>query len=144
MIYPQGNPMRATPESPFLQIGESKYGRPILDRGIRFGETSLEQAAKYALISLDSTMRSNMAVGPPIDLVAYKSSEFEILHRVQFGADDPLLKELRSRWEQELRQAIQKLPDVKLNGGGAAGSGISQGSTGDSGRMERVDGTPAV
>ena len=144
MIYPQGNPMRATPESPFLQIGESKYGRPILDRGIRFGETSLEQAAKYALISLDSTMRSNMAVGPPIDLVAYKGNEFEILHRVQFGADDPLLKELRSRWEQELRQAIQKLPDVKLNGGGAAGSGISQGSTGDSGRMERLDGTPAV
>src|SRR5437762_8702634 len=57
MIYPQGNPLQASYESPFLQIGECKYGRPILDRGIRFDKTTLEQACKYALLSLDSTMR---------------------------------------------------------------------------------------
>jgi putative proteasome-type protease len=61
-IYPQGNPLRATEDAPFLQIGEMKYGRPILDRGIRHDRTTLEEAAKYALISLDSTMRSNISV----------------------------------------------------------------------------------
>src|SRR5882757_1744586 len=58
MIYPQGNPLRATEDSPFLQIGECKYGRPILDRGVRYDSTTLEDAARYALISIDSTMRS--------------------------------------------------------------------------------------
>ena len=70
MIYPQGNPLQATEESPYLQIGETKYGRPILDRGIRFEKTTLEEAAKYALLSMDSTMKSNVTVGPPIDLMA--------------------------------------------------------------------------
>ncbi len=60
IIYPQGNPLQASEDSPYLQIGETKYGRPILDRGIRFDKTTLEEAAKYALLSLDSTMRSNV------------------------------------------------------------------------------------
>src|SRR3954463_836751 len=60
MVYPQGNPLAATEDSPYLQIGECKYGRPILDRGVRYDKTSLEDAARYALISLDSTMRSNV------------------------------------------------------------------------------------
>src|SRR5207244_1620793 len=60
LIYPQGNPLSATEESPYLQIGECKYGRPILDRGVRYERTTLEEAAKFALISLDSTMRSNV------------------------------------------------------------------------------------
>jgi putative proteasome-type protease len=115
LIYAQGNPMRATPESPFLQIGESKYGRPILDRGVRYEETSLEQAAKYALISIDSTMRSNMAVGPPIDVIAYANDDFDIRHRLQLGADDPLLVEMRSQWERELRRAVESLPKVVFN-----------------------------
>src|SRR5437867_246012 len=76
LVYPQGNPLMATEDSPYLQIGECKYGRPILDRGIRYDRTTLEEAAKYALISLDSTMRSNVTVGPPIDLVAYAADEF--------------------------------------------------------------------
>ena len=71
LIYPQGNPLQATEDSPYLQIGETKYGRPILDRGIRFDRTTLEEAAKYALLSIDSTMNSNVTVGPPIDLLAY-------------------------------------------------------------------------
>src|SRR5512144_1305707 len=71
LIYPQGNPLQANVDSPYLQIGETKYGRPLLDRGIRFDRTTLEEAAKYALLSLDSTMKSNVTVGPPIDLLAY-------------------------------------------------------------------------
>ncbi|MDZ4780601.1 MAG: peptidase [Planctomycetia bacterium] len=114
LIYPQGNPLRATVESPFLQIGESKYGRPILDRGVRHHETTLEEATKYALLSIDSTMRSNMAVGPPIDIVAYAPDEFDLRRRARLTASDTRLTELRSHWESELRRVIQTLPSVKL------------------------------
>ena len=65
LIYPQGNPLSATEDSPYLQIGEVKYGRPILDRGIEFDSTSLDVAGTYALFSLDAAMRSNVTVGPP-------------------------------------------------------------------------------
>lgn len=115
LIYSQGNPLRVTADSPFLQIGESKYGRPILDRGIRYDETTLEQAAKYALISIDSTMRSNMAVGPPIDMLVYRNDELRIEKHRRFAANDPLLTAMRSRWEQELRKAIQELPEISFS-----------------------------
>ena len=75
MIYPQGNPLAATEDSPFLQIGECKYGRPILDRGVRYDRTTLEDAARYAMISIDSTIRSNVTVGPPIDLLVYSKDD---------------------------------------------------------------------
>src|SRR3954453_20090864 len=78
LVYPQGNPLAATEDSPYLQIGECKYGRPILDRGVRYDRTSLEEAAKYALVSLDSTMRSNVTVGPPIDLLVYGKDELRV------------------------------------------------------------------
>jgi putative proteasome-type protease len=114
LIYPQGNPVRATSDSPFLQLGETKYGRPILDRGIRFDQTSVEEAAKYALISLDSTMRSNMTVGPPIDLAMYGAGELSIQRHYRFSAGDPLLAAIRNQWEQELRQAVQRLPGIGM------------------------------
>jgi putative proteasome-type protease len=112
LVYPQGNPLKATEESPYLQIGETKYGRPILDRGIRFDQTSLEDAAKYALLSLDSTMRSNVTVGPPIDLLAYNSDALCITHQRRFASDDPDLVKIRTRWEGALRQAVQRLPAI--------------------------------
>jgi putative proteasome-type protease len=114
MIYPQGNPLQASEESPFLQIGETKYGRPILDRGIRFDRTTLEEAAKYALLSLDSTMKSNVTVGPPIDLLAYSVDELDISRQRRFGSDDPQLAKMRTRWDQALRQAVAKLPEVRF------------------------------
>jgi putative proteasome-type protease len=89
LIYPQGNPLSATEDSPYLQIGECKYGRPILDRGVRFRLTTLEEAAKYALISIDSTMRSNVTVGPPIDLTVYRAGDLRIDHYRRFTAKDP-------------------------------------------------------
>jgi len=114
LIYPQGNPLEATEESPFLQIGEAKYGRPILDRGIRYDRTTLEEAAKYALLSLDSTMKSNVTVGPPIDLLAYSVNDLDITRHKRFDADDPGLLKIRMRWEQALRQAVLRLPDIRF------------------------------
>jgi putative proteasome-type protease len=114
LIYPQGNPLRATDESPYLQIGETKYGRPILDRGLRYDRTTLEEAVKYAVISIDSTMRSNVTVGPPIDLVMYANDSFEINRQIRLTADDPQLRDIHHRWEQSLRQAVQALPALKF------------------------------
>ena len=74
LVYPQGNPLAATEDSLYLQLGECKYGRPILDRGIQ-ASTSLEVAAKYALLSMDATMRSNVTVGPPFDLLLYQTRQ---------------------------------------------------------------------
>src|SRR5256714_266535 len=89
LIYPQGNPLQATEESPYLQIGETKYGRPILDRGIKYDRTTLEEAAKYALLSMDSTMKSNVTVGPPIDLLAYSVDELDITRHRRFSNNAP-------------------------------------------------------
>src|SRR4051794_16561673 len=115
LIYPQGNPLRATEDSPFLQIGECKYGRPILDRGIRHEQTSLEDAARYALISIDSTMRSNVTVGPPIDLLVYARDELGISRQRRFMDKDPDLLAIHTHWEQALRKAVQELPPVRFD-----------------------------
>jgi putative proteasome-type protease len=114
LIYPQGNPLEATPDCPFLQIGETKYGKPILDRAVRYDGTTLEQAAKLALISLDSTMRSNLTVGPPIDLAVYATDELKLTRRLRLQADHPQLVAVRTQWEQELRSAAERLPAIKF------------------------------
>ena len=116
LVYPQGNPLRATEDSPYLQIGECKYGRPILDRGVRYERTTLAEAAKYALISIDSTMRSNVTVGPPIDMIAYDADALEITHRRRFTTQDPDLIDVHTRWEQALRKAVQELPEIHFGG----------------------------
>ena len=115
LVYPQGNPLSAAEESPYLQIGECKYGRPILVRGIQYSSTSLEEATKHALISLDSTMRSNVTVGPPIDLAVYTANEFRITRYRRLGADDPDLLAIRLQWEKALRNAVRELPAVRFN-----------------------------
>jgi putative proteasome-type protease len=116
LIYPQGNPLAATEDSPYLQIGECKYGRPILDRGIRYDRTALEEAAKYALISIDSTMRSNVTVGPPIDLIAYRRDDFTITRYRRFTAKDPDLHDIHLSWEYTLQQAVLNLPAIRFDG----------------------------
>jgi putative proteasome-type protease len=112
MIYPQGNPISATEESPFLQLGEYKYGRPLLDRGVVFGSTSLMVAAKYALLSFDATMRSNGAIGPPIELMLYRSNSLILDCYRKFNQGDPELQTIHARWEQSLRRAVEDLPDL--------------------------------
>jgi putative proteasome-type protease len=114
LIYPQGNPLAATEDSPYLQIGECKYGRPILDRGVRYEVTSLEEAAKYALISLDSTMRSNVTVGPPVDLVVYRAGSLRLERHRRFTAKDPDLREIHLQWEHALRKAVRELPEISF------------------------------
>jgi len=114
LIYPQGNPLQATADCPFLQIGETKYGKPILDRAVRYDTTSLEQATKLAVISLDSTMRSNLTVGPPIDLAVYATNELRLTRQLRMQADDPQLVAIRTQWEQELRGASQRLPAIQF------------------------------
>jgi putative proteasome-type protease len=114
LIYPQGNPLAATEDSPYLQIGECKYGRPILDRGVRFEKTTLEEAAKYAMISLDSTMRSNVTVGPPIDLMMYVKDELQVTKHRRFPEDDADLRSIHMQWEQALRKAVQELPLIQF------------------------------
>lgn len=118
LVYPQGNPLRASQDAPFLQIGETKYGRPILDRGVSYDHTPLDVAAKYALISLDSTMRSNMTVGPPVDLLVYRTDDLTIHQHRRFKSSDPSLKEIHSQWEQSLRKAVAALPPIQFEGGG--------------------------
>ena len=114
LVYPQGNPLQASEDSPFLQIGETKYGRPILDRGIRFDRTTLEEAAKYALLSIDSTMKSNVTVGPPIDLLVYGADELEATRYRRFEETDPDWQKIRNRWQQALRVAVARLPNLRF------------------------------
>ena len=114
LVYPQGNALAAEEAAPYLQIGESKYGRPILDRGIRYDSTTLAEGVKYALISLDSTMRSNATVGPPIDLLVYGRDELAITRHRRLSAEDPDLKAIRGQWDQSLRKAVQDLPEIRF------------------------------
>ena len=111
LIYPQGNPLRATEDSPYLQLGECKYGRPILDRGIE-RDTSLEVAAKYALLSFDATIRSNVTVGPPIEIALYRKDSLELTQHRRFSASDQDLHTIHASWEQSLRRAVEQLPDI--------------------------------
>jgi putative proteasome-type protease len=112
MIYRQGNCIQATKETPFLQIGETKYGKPILDRTLTF-DTPLEEAAKCALLSIDSTMKSNISVGPPIDLVMYQTNSFSIKHQLRLRLGDPYLAKMRKLWEVSLRQAFERMPNLE-------------------------------
>jgi putative proteasome-type protease len=111
MLYSQGNFIQAMPETPFFQIGEVKYGKPILDRTLKF-ETSVEDAAKCAILSFDSTMKSNVSVGPPIDLVAYHHNSLHIRHQLTFRRGDPYLLQVRREWEASLNAAFRSMPPL--------------------------------
>jgi len=109
LIYPQGNYIAASPDKPFLQIGETKYGKPILDRIIE-PSISLERAGRCALVSMDAAIRANLTVGPPIELLLYQRDQLHSPKRVRFEADDPYLLSLRSAWSDGLNQLFLTLP----------------------------------
>ena len=109
LIYPEGNCIACSPETPFLQIGELKYGKPILDRVIR-GETSVEDAARCALVSLDSTMRSNVSVGPPLDLAIVPTGALRVSRRMRLDLDTPYYAQLREAWGRSLLAGFRTLP----------------------------------
>ena len=110
MVYPQGNFIESTADTPFFQIGESKYGKPILDRVIQ-PSISMSQAIKCALVSFDSTIKSNLSVGLPIDVAMVKTDDLRVTKRHRIDAEDSYFRELRSSWSQGLRQVFGQLPD---------------------------------
>ena len=110
-IYPQGNFVAPTRLSPFLQIGEQKYGKPILDRIIR-QDTTLETVMRCGLVSMDSTMRSNAGVGPPIEMIVYRNDGSGTVRRYLFEDGDPYLIRIREAWETSLRTAVTSLPEL--------------------------------
>lgn len=109
LIYPQGNYICASPSTPFLQIGETKYGKPILDRIIS-PTVSLADGARCALVSLDSTIRSNISVGPPIELSVYKTNEYALAQRLIFDTDSTFFAQTQQCWGDGLRQVFNTLP----------------------------------
>ena len=114
-VYNAGNFIEATPETPFLQIGETKYGKPILDRVISPG-MSLVRAAKAALISFDSTMRSNISVGLPIDLMVYEADSLRAGPYLSVETEDRYFAALRRRYGEGLLRLFDRLPDPDIDG----------------------------
>jgi putative proteasome-type protease len=111
LIYPQGNYIRSSRLTPYLQIGELKYGKPILDRLVS-DHLRLDEAARIALLSMDAAMRSNVTVGPPIELMAYENGTFHRKwHRI-FGEDDSYMRDLRRSWQDNLERAFRSLPEL--------------------------------
>lgn len=109
LVYPEGNYISGSYESPFLQIGETKYGKPILDRIVSL-ETTLNDAGRAALVSLDSTMRSNISVGPPLELALYSANSLQPPRHVSYKLASPLYKSLQERWNEGLNRAFTRLP----------------------------------
>lgn len=109
-VYAAGNFIEATPENPYFQIGESKYGKPIIDRVLR-ADMALDEAAKLALISMDSTLRSNISVGMPLDLLLYERDALHVTKFVQVDHNNPYMLMIRSTWGERLKQVFQEIPD---------------------------------
>ena len=112
-VYAEGNFIEATDDTPFLQIGEHKYGKPILDRVAR-ADMRLGEAAKLILLSYDSTLRSNLSVGMPIDILIYERDTLEVRREKRLGADDEYFRQLSSAWSDALRQAFAKIDEFKV------------------------------
>jgi putative proteasome-type protease len=109
-IYSAGNFIESSPDTPYFQIGESKYGKPIIDRVIT-RSSGLAQAAKCALISMDSTIRSNLSVGPPLDLAIVRRDEFKLATNISIDVDNEYFKMIRTRWGFALQEVFSQLPN---------------------------------
>ena len=113
MIYPEGNFIEATFDTPFFQIGETKYGRPILIRGYD-RDMSFEDAVKLLMVSFDSTLKANLSVGLPLDVLAIERDRFEPLHERRIEQGDPYFQAISSSWGDALRTAFNSLPDYSF------------------------------
>jgi putative proteasome-type protease len=109
-IYSAGNFIESSIDTPYFQIGESKYGKPIIDRVIT-RSSSLAQAAKCALVSMDSTIRSNLSVGPPLDLAIIKRDELKLATHISIDMDNEYFKMIRERWGFALQEVFSELPN---------------------------------
>lgn len=113
-VYAEGNFIEASEDTPFFQIGETKYGKPILDRVMNF-RMPLVEAVKVGLISMDSTLRSNMSVGLPVDLLLYRRDHPGTWLERRFEEGDPYFEDIRNRWSDALRAAYREIPDLELD-----------------------------
>jgi putative proteasome-type protease len=109
LVYPEGNAIPVPEAKPYLQIGENKYGKPILDRIID-PRVSLEDAARCALLSLDSTARSNLAVGPPLELLIYRADTYRVWRRLKLDSDNQFYGVIQRTWSETLRHGVDLLP----------------------------------
>jgi putative proteasome-type protease len=123
-VYAAGNFIEATDENPYFQIGEAKYGKPIVDRVIT-PETSLDEAAKCALISMDSTLRSNISVGLPLDLLCYEKSSLAVTKFTQITVDNHYYQMIHSTWGARLREVFGEIEDPTWTRGGEGELDIS-------------------
>jgi putative proteasome-type protease len=116
MVYAEGNSITSSANTPFLQIGESKYGKPILDRFLRLN-TSIDEAARCCLVSMDSTIRSNLSVGLPLDLVIIRRDELRVARHASIEPDNAYFRSISSGWSDALRHAFLHLPEHDWLGG---------------------------
>jgi putative proteasome-type protease len=114
-VYSAGNFIEATPETPYFQVGESKYGKPVLDRVIT-PTTPLDEAAKCALVSMDSTLKSNLSVGLPLDMVVYEANTFQTDKVVCIDEHNPYFQMLHGSWGQKLREVFDSIEDPMWHG----------------------------
>ena len=119
LVYSAGNFIEATRETCFFQVGESKYGKPILDR-VLTPATGLDEAAKCALVSMDSTLKSNLSVGPPLDLLVYREGRLASDDLVCIDEANPYFEMIRSTWGQRLREVFESIEDPQWDGGNTA------------------------
>jgi putative proteasome-type protease len=112
-IYPEGNFIEATDDTPFFQIGEHKYGKPIIDR-VAQPTMRLGEAAKLALLSFDSTLRSNLSVGLPIDLLIYERDSLDVRRQKRIEQDDEYFRNLSAAWSDALRTAFATIEEFKV------------------------------
>ncbi len=113
LVYPEGNFIEASFDTPFFQIGETKYGRPIILRGYD-RSMSFEDAVKLLMVSFDSTLKANLSVGLPLDLLVIERDLFEPLHNRRIDDTDPYYRAIASSWSEALRKAFQSLPDYSF------------------------------
>ena len=118
LIYSAGNFIEALPESPYFQIGEAKYGKPVLDRMITPAAT-LDEGAKCALVSMDSTMRSNLSVGMPLDLLCYEADSLAVTRFAMIDAQNQYFGMIHDTWGQRLKQVFSEIPDPTWDASGA-------------------------
>ncbi|MGE4617686.1 MAG: peptidase [Gammaproteobacteria bacterium] len=115
LIYPQGNHIATSDTTPFFQIGESKYGKPILDR-IIIRDSALHTTVLCGLVSMDSTMRSNVTVGPPLEILVYTADSLTMDEHITLNEDSDYLRELKRSWDEHLKEAFRQLPPPEWAG----------------------------
>lgn len=114
MIYPEGNFVESCDDTPFFQVGETKYGKPILVRAFN-PAMSFEEAVKLLMVSFDSTLKANLSVGMPLDMHLYKADSYRHGVRRRIETDDPFFAQISTGWGQKLREAFDTLPDYSLD-----------------------------